>query len=317
MRGVIIGGSGHFEYALHSEATFEVVGYAPGHPSESLESLSPELEGVTFYESVDEMLEQKDPKIAVINPRFDLNGSMIIKCLERGVHCFCEKPLSFKEEELDRIEELLQEQDVQLCPMMIHRYEPWFFAAWEAIREGEIGDPIQIVARKSYKMGEKADWMKHKEKFGGLIPWVGAHAIDLIQWYSSSKLKPLFTHQTRFGNCGQGEVESSAVCVFELENGGQAVAHLDYLRPEKAGSHGDDGVRIIGTEGVVEVSGSRVTLISEGHGSLELPQKRATDMFEDFLNQIKGNGPCRISAREAVELTSLCIASEKLSTTSA
>jgi len=49
--------------------------------------------------------------------------------------------------------------------------------------------------------------------------------------------------------------EDHAGLLLRLANGGTATCHLDFLRPEAAPTHGDDGLRIAGSEGVLEVWG--------------------------------------------------------------
>jgi hypothetical protein len=61
--------------------------------------------------------------------------------------------------------------------------------------------------------------------------------------------------------------------LFRLANGGTATCHLDFLRPESAHTHGDDRLRIAGSEGVLEAEDldNRVKLISAKGKSGELP----------------------------------------------
>ena len=59
----------------------------------------------------------------------------------------------------------------------------------------------------------------------------------------------------------------------ELGNGGHATISVDYCRPEIAGTHGDDWIRIVGTKGVLEASGSKkeCSVISKDKGSFQYP----------------------------------------------
>ncbi len=58
--------------------------------------------------------------------------------------------------------------------------------------------------------------------------------------------------------------QDQAGVLFKLDNGGTAMTNLDYLRPEPAPTHGDDRLRIAGSEGVLEVlgAGTDVNLIT-------------------------------------------------------
>jgi len=231
--------------------------------------------------------------------------------LKRGIHCFVEKPLSFSLAELDEIISLYYTAGVHLTSMMCLRYHPAFYAACKAVEEGLIGEPVLITAQKSYKMGLKPEWMQERKKFGGIISWVGSHSIDLIHWIGKGEIKEVLAHNTTVGNKGFGEVESAAICFYRLANGGQASVNIDYFRPEKAPTHGDDRLRVAGEKGVIEVMNDKAVLITENQEPTEIPMEDEVSMFGDFLNQIKTGSPCRIPAEDVFDVTRLCIKSQE------
>ena len=58
---------------------------------------------------------------------------------------------------------------------------------------------------------------------------------------------------------------------LRLANGGLATVSVDYLRPPSASSHGDDWLRIVGTEGSIEAAMERdqiLVLDKNGHGEI-------------------------------------------------
>lgn len=311
MKMVIVGGSGHFEYALEPSVAIPVRAYAPGSKGEDLTRLQKVLPNTKTYSNYLEMLDQEQPDLAVINPHFHLHASIVLECLKRGIHCFCEKPLAFQLERLENIERLYQESGVHLTTMMMHRYEPWFYAAFEAVSQGRVGTPVLIQAQKSYKMGRKPLWMQLKSKFGGIIPWVGAHALDLSYWMAQKDLDIQAAQQTLLGNQGNGEVESAAVVQYTW-NGGVGHAQLDYLRPDTANSHGDDRIRVVGTEGIIEVRNSKAVLHSSAHGEEDLTLLKGPGLLEEFIQQIEKGIPCRISAQDSFKVTRWCIEAEAL-----
>ena len=87
------------------------------------------------------------------------------------------------------------------------------------------------------------------------------------------------------------------------------MSNLDYLRPETAPTHGDDRLRIAGSEGVLELLGAedRVTLVtaSAAPRALELPE--SIDFFADFLAELTGNGEHLIDQEDAFRLTEICL----------
>jgi len=64
----------------------------------------------------------------------------------------------------------------------------------------------------------------------------------------------------------------------------------------------DDRIRVVGTKGVLEVRDNRVILTND-RGVLNPENLPDDDMFADFLRHAAGNGPCRISGEEVLEIT--------------
>jgi predicted dehydrogenase len=81
---------------------------------------------------------------------------------------------------------------------------------------------------------------------------------------------------------------------------------MDYLRPPKAPTHGDDRVRVAGSDGVIEARGGEVLLI-DGQGERQLPAHCDRKVFKDFVEQVEGKGKSLITAEETIELTRVCL----------
>ena len=144
------------------------------------------------------------------------------------------------------------------------RYYPQYRALRYIALSGKIGEVAQMSAQKSYIAGQREAWYKNRETYGSTILWIGIHMIDLMRFTTGRN----FTHASSFmGHVGfpeSGSMETTTASAFRLDNGGTAALHMDYYRPETAATHGDDRLRLAGTEGVAEYSESNgVTLISK------------------------------------------------------
>lgn len=187
------------------------------------------------------------------------------------------------------------------------RYKPWFMTAWKSVRSGMIGDIRMLNAQKSYKLGLRQEFFKHRNTYGGTIPWVGSHAIDWVYWFSGEKFRSVYATHSRKYNKDHGELEVTALCHFTLTNEIFASVSVDYLRPEQAPTHDDDRLRVVGTKGIIEVREHKVFLINgECSGIKELPLLPEEEIF-DFLKQAKGQGECLVSAEESFYITEACL----------
>ena len=63
------------------------------------------------------------------------------------------------------------------------RAVPGLAAVRQAVRAGEIGDPLLSFSQKTYKWGDdRPDAYRSRKTFPGLAPWVGIHAFDWLHW---------------------------------------------------------------------------------------------------------------------------------------
>lgn len=297
MKICYIGCCGHWyqSYQILSQMPdMEICGFAPGHARENLSS-SPNP-SIPFYTDYRQMLEETKPDMAVVSPVFGMTGKVILECAERGIDIFAEKPVASSLEELDAIERIVKEKGIRFSAMHYLRFHPAFYNAAEMVKNNAIGEVRMVTAQKSYRYGTRPEWYGDRELYGGTIPWVGIHAIDWIAHFSGKRFKTV-TAQS-FGE----NPEMAALCQFTMEDGVIASANIDYYRPATAPTHGDDRVRCIGTDGVIEVMGGQITLINKDGCNVYKPDT-APDLFLEFLN---GKEP--IPAEEIFHITRASLA---------
>ena len=259
------------------------------------------------YDDYKEMLDREKPDIVSIDGPFERHAEMCIEALKRNCHILCEKPIALTLSELAKIKATYSNYThLNLCSMVALRYENAFLAAKKSIDNNDIGEIKLINTQKSYKLGIRPDYFKKKESYGGTIPWVGSHAIDWILWFSNSKLKSVYsTHQT-FDQRISGEMEMIAQCQMVLENDVLANITIDYLRPEKAPSWGDDRMRIVGTKGIIEIVDGSCKL-TNNRGVQTLTCKKQKTLFSDFVNDLTGKVECLNNTEQTFDLTEACL----------
>lgn len=173
-----------------------------------------------------------------------------------------------------------------LLPM---RYEPAFYTLRRQVQAGSIGDPVLVTMQKSYQMGTRASYYRQRSLYGGILPFIGSHTLDLTHFVTGKHFRQIGCWQTTLHNGGNGEMESAACCQFTFREGGGGVIHLDYLRPATADGWADNRMRVAGSCGIIETDGIRVTLVTERHGTKDLPLESAGPAFADFIAAIRLN----------------------------
>lgn len=323
MKLCIAGVRGHYGYVfeeLDQLPDVRITGICSGC-ADDLSPLSERCKAAgqqpAVYDDYLRMLDEQSPDAVAINGPFEQHARMSIAALERGIHVFCEKPLALTLDDLQRLEEVYaRTQGVFLMAMAGLRYDPAFRTAWNAVKAGAVGAVKLIHAQKSYKLGERPDFYRSRQTYGGTIPWVGSHAIDWILWFSGSEFESVSAGHTAEDNFGHGDLEIAAQCRFWLKNGVQASADIDFLRPAAAPTHGDDRIRVVGIGGIIEVAGDRVRLI-DADGERELSIKSYGGIFRDFVRQVEGKRPALVSAQESFALTRACLLARESADTGA
>jgi predicted dehydrogenase len=246
------------------------------------------IKSARLHANYHQMLDQERLDVVAVCGRNDTRAAIVQACAERKLAVIAEKPLALSLEDLAATRRKIEANAVALSMLLPMRFSPIYQMMRSVVAGGRIGEVITMAAQKSYKMGTRPDWMKSRSSFGGTIPYIGIHMIDLMRWVSGRDFEQVMAFQSNIGLSGYGEMETNAALIFQMNNRGTASLRLDYLRPEAAPTHGDDRLRVVGTKGIIEYQdGHDVVLLTATEKPLilkELPAPRS--LFADFLDAV-------------------------------
>jgi len=291
---------------------------AISHPDEKLvktrQQRNARLASAKYYGDYRRMLDaEKLDVVSVCNSNGE-RPAAVLACLDHKVHIIAEKPIALDRKTLEKIRKQLAANGTKLTTLLPMRFSPSYLALKQVVDSGAIGEAINITSQKSYKAGSREPWMRKMETYGGTIPWIGIHMIDLMRFASKREMTEAFSYRAQIGAPpGIGEMENTTGSLFRLDNGGVATLHMDYCRPETATTHGDDRLRIAGTKGVAEyMAATGVTLLSEGRKPeviREMPQ--GGSVFLDFLEHIYNNKPTALPFEDTYKANLVTIAAQE------
>lgn len=331
MKVCFYGNTGHFFTAFLGKAQLpdvEFAGFCPSYPGENMGRLrlfagqagagdfpdgweahardQGQAGGYVLneYTALTDMLDREQPDILVVDGLFTQRYEAEKEALQRGIHVYADKPIAVTLEELDDLYAMVKQSQKQLWGMHTVRYDPWYYTARKLVNEGAVGTVRMINCQKSYRFGERPDFYKERRYYGGTIPWVTVHAIDMIRMITGKECLSVYSRQSRAYNNDYGDLEIITTSNLELEDEILATISTDYYRPENSDSHDDDRLRIVGTEGILEVMNRNgrheVRLINaENDGRILIPQEEPPYIFADFVNTIKGKGAELIDVKES------------------
>jgi len=262
--------------------------------------------GTRIYKDYEEMLDREEIDLIGVCMPYYLNATASIAAAKRQIHVMTEKPVATTLDDLEKLLETVIANKVRLTTLLSMRLDPHYQAIHDAIAGGKIGEPILATAQKSYRFGKsRPEFYKEIETYGGTIPWIGIHTIDYIHYTTQLDYTQVAAFQGNKDHPDYPGFQDHAGILFEMSNGGTALINLDYLRPETAPTHGDDRLRVIGSEGVLEIkdSGKRVELISSSQEQYDITLLERKSFFADFVDELREQGKHVLSPEEPFEMT--------------
>lgn len=287
----------------------ELIAVADSNPAR-MAKLAPSVHRYSDYR---QMLDKEKLDIVGIGGANGDRAAIILDCAARKLHIVAEKPLAIERADLDRIRKSVEHNGVHLTMLLPMRFYPPYLALKQLVAEGAVGEAAQIDGQKSYKLGERSAWMLKRSSYGGTIPYIGVHMVDLMRHISGREFVDVVSFQSRVGYPTYGEMENTTGSIFRLDNGGVAALHMDYLRPLTAPTHGDDRLRIAGTKGVIEyqeATGVTVITGSEKPRTLrDLPPVKS--LFVDFLDSVYNGKPAGLSLSDIYRVNEIVLAARE------
>lgn len=255
---------------LRNHKRCDFIAYA-GAPEDYFEEYEQYKNGtLKFYNSLDEMIEKSGVEfVCICSPMRIEQVEDAIKLLKAGINVYSEKPAAFTEEQLERILEAEKNSTAEFHEIADTAFFEPYATMSKLIKEGAIGEVVQVYAQKSYK-GYLGTRPENVNKDGGITRWVGIHAARFIEHVCGVKIKEVSAYETTNGAPDDRKTLVTATSVsMKLENGGVAAMSVNYFNPPSFPLHGNESLRVFGKKGVIEITdGGQKTHLWNDKGDL-------------------------------------------------
>lgn len=259
-------------------------------------------EGVKRYAALDELIADRSVELVVLcSPRRADQARDAIRCLEAGKHVYAEKPSALTERELDQILAAARKAGKQFHEMAGTAFASNYAAMRKLVKEGAVGDVIQVFVQKSYRYG--AARPQDEAIDGGQFLQAGIHAARMVEHVGGVRIKTIEGWETKFGKPAkeQGEGKSASAAQITLENGGLATLVINYLNPGHPDlPHGYETLRVFGTKGFIESidGGARTRLVTATAITDPLPKTKSMDYFDAVAAHLAAGEPMPLTLEE-------------------
>jgi predicted dehydrogenase len=224
---------------------------------------------VTGYKDYRELLARKDIDAVLVTTPLYMHFPITRDVLQAGKHCFCEKSLVHKPEEVHQLRALSAERPRQVMQVGLQRrYSQFYQTAKQMIEQGLLGDVTHVRAqwhRNSNQrrpvpdpsLDRKINWRMYREYAGGNTAELASHQIDVADWMFGAH--PEFVMGVGgidYYKDGR-DVYDNIQLIYQYPNGRKLLyssistnSHLDMLQAQRT----EFGEIIMGTAGCIEIT---------------------------------------------------------------
>jgi len=203
-----------------------------------------------YFTNVDELLDEGLDGISVATPDA-AHAEIAVQAASRGVHVLVEKPLATTIVDCERMIAAACANGVHLMVDWHNRWNPAYYAAWQAIRSGELGDITYIYYRLSdtiYVPTKMLPWAGESS----VMHFLGSHSLDTTCWFVAARPTRIFCRRKEGILTGRGiPTADMYLTMVDFANGATVVIENSWVLPQSSPSLIDHKCEIIGTDGAI------------------------------------------------------------------
>jgi predicted dehydrogenase len=207
--------------------------------------------GVETYSDYDKMLEEATLDAVVIATPSDFHVTMVRKALEKGLHVFCEKPLTLSLGDSAMLAALAEGRGLVTQVGYHNRFLSTFGEARAMLAAGALGTVTHISGQAYGPVVLKpkgSTWRSQSSAGGGCLYDYAAHVINLLNWYGGT---PIAVGGSVLPKIFSKEVEDAAFCTFFFPNDVTGQISVDWS---------DASYRKMSTSVTIRGTGGRLTV---------------------------------------------------------
>ncbi|MFA5393473.1 MAG: Gfo/Idh/MocA family oxidoreductase [Candidatus Ratteibacteria bacterium] len=140
-----------------------------------------------IFTDFDVMLKKTRPDVSIITTVDRFHHLYIIKSLEAGLDAIVEKPMTIDAKKCNEVLEAEKKTGRKIMVTFNYRYTPYVTRVKELIRQGIIGEILNVDLEWMLDTSHGADyfrrWHRKMENSGGLLVHKATHHFDLVNWW--------------------------------------------------------------------------------------------------------------------------------------
>lgn len=274
---------------------------------------------VPVYTDINEFLAIEGLEAVSVATPDHLHAEVAIAVARAGKHLLVEKPLATTIPEAKAIVDAANEAGITLMVDFHNRVNPPFMQAYDAVRDGRVGDVSYVYARLSNTVDVAAGlrWASSSSS----LWFLSSHMVDVAQWVIGQKIVKV-TAKASSGILEKRGINTPDIfaVIAEFENGALGVFEHAWILPSGSPSNKDLKFEVLGSEGAVFIDSShnRAVEITTGVKS-NYPDVLAPpygphltgfilESITQFVDAVAGRGPVLATGEEGLQVTAVLCA---------
>ena len=193
------------------------------------------------------IFEDQDINAVFICSPTDTHIDMIKRAAQAKKHIFCEKPISFSDEETMEAYKVVKENGVTVQIGFNRRFDKQFAAVAKQVQNGAIGD-LHILKITSRDPAPPP--VEYIERSGGMFMDMTIHDFDMARFLSGSEVEEVHAYGTSIVNPAIGQAGDVDTGIITLKFANGALGVIDNSREAKYGY--DQRAEVFGSFGMAE-----------------------------------------------------------------
>lgn len=265
----------------------------------------------------EDIINDGDIDVLFICSPTDTHIPLINAAAEKGMHVFCEKPISFSHEETLETYKIINEKNIKVQIGFNRRFDKSFSKVKSLVEENRLGD-VHVV--KITSRDPEPPTLDYVERSGGIFFDMTIHDFDMARYLASSDVTEIYAQGGALVNpdiAKHNDIDT-AIITLKYENGAHGV--IDNSREAVYGY--DQRIEVFGSKGNAMVSNETETkvklfendLVSEDN-PLHFFLERYMDAFYvevlDFFTAIKEDKEVSPSFEDGMKAQQLAFAAKE------
>ncbi len=268
---------------LEAEGKAELVAIADQYePTAVKQAAAYNIKGYVDYQ---EMIQKEELDAVGIATPDHLHREIALFAIQHGKHVLVEKPLDLSASGCRQMVKAAGNQRLMLMVDFHKRYDPYNLDVMQKVQAGRIGKPQIAYAYMEDKISVPLKMLSNWAAESSSFWFIGVHKLDLVCWIIGCEPASIFAqgHKGKLVASGIDTYDSVSAHIV-MQDGLSCTIDTNWIIPESFEALVNQGLRIIGTEGMVEMDGQERGLrYSASDGGTATPNLGALNVQDSPL----------------------------------